>query len=366
MADPRHEKLAKVLVHYSLGVKAGDKVGIFAPIAAAPLVKTVYRELLRAGALVTPRVRFRELETILYQEASDAQLQFISDIERLENEYFDAELYIIADDNTRHLGGIDSSRIAMRRAARQPLSRRSDERAASGDLRWSLTLFPTQAHAQDAGLSLDEYEDFVFNACLLHLDDPVEAWKQQGATQQHIADYLEKHDEIHIVTPTTDIRYRVAGRKWINCDGKNNFPDGEVFTGPIEDSVNGTVHFTYPAVHDGNEVEGVRLTFKDGVVVDAQADKGLNFLNAMLKMDAGSNRLGEVAFGTNYGIQRFSRELLFDEKIGGTMHMALGSAYPESGGLNESGLHWDMVCDLHQGKVYADGELCYEHGKFII
>ena len=185
-------------------------------------------------------------------------------------------------------------------------------------------------------------------------------------SQQHIVDYLSKHNEIHIVTPDTDITYHVGGRSWISACGNSNFPDGEVFTGPIEESVNGTVRFTYPAVFNGQEVEDVRLTFRDGKVVESNAGRNVKFLNDMLDMDAGSRYLGEVAFGLNYGIQHFSKNILFDEKIGGTMHMALGASYPETGGKNVSGLHWDIVCDLRQGKVYADGELCYENGKFII
>ncbi len=215
-------------------------------------------------------------------------------------------------------------------------------------------------------MSLSDYEDFVYGAGKLDLDDPVTAWQAVRAEQQRIADFLEQHDEIHIVAPGTDITYRVGGRKWINCAGTENFPDGEVFSGPIEDSVNGTVLFSYPAVYDGNEVEDVRLTFRAGRVIEARAGRGLDFLNAMLDSDAGARTLGEAAFGLNYDIQRFSKETLFDEKIGGTMHMALGASLPESGGVNESGLHWDMVCDLREGKVYADGQLCYDAGRFIV
>ncbi|MDX1993982.1 MAG: aminopeptidase [bacterium] len=366
MADPRHQKLAKVLVHYSLAVKPGEKVLLTAPTAAAPLFTECYREFIRAGAHVTTRLLLPELREILLKEASDEQLTYVSDLDRIQAEYYDASLYIIADENTRQLSGVDPKRNAMRRAAFQPVNKIEDDRAAAGTFRWCLTLFPTHAHAQDAGMSLSDYEEFVYGAGLLHMDDPVQGWLKQHEEQQRIVDYLQQHDEIHIVTPTTDITYRVGGRKWMNADGKVNFPDGEVFSAPIEDSVNGTVHFTYPAIYDGHEVEDVRLTFKDGVVVEATASKGEAFLLATIDTDAGSRRLGEVAFGTNYGIQRFSRELLFDEKIGGTMHMALGSTYPETGGVNESGLHWDMVCDLKEGRVYADGQVCYENGKFVI
>ena len=214
-------------------------------------------------------------------------------------------------------------------------------------------MFPTNAHAQDAGMSLRDYENFVYNAGLLNEDDPVAGWRKVHQEQQLIADFLNQHDEIHIVAPGTNITYRVGGRTWINCAGTENFPDGEVFSGPIESSVNGTVCFTYPALYDGNEVE-------------SDATKGLDFLNAMLDTDVGSRYLGEVAFALNYNIQQFSKDTLFDTRNKVSMHMALGASLPESGGVNESGLHWDMVCDLREGKVYADGQLCYEGGRFII
>lgn len=366
MPDPRHQKLAKVLVHYSLNIQAGDEFLISSPVAAAPLVREVYREAVRAGAHVTTHLTLDELDEILLREGNDEQLTRISDVVRLENEYYNAFLGIWASQNTRAFSLIDPKRMALRQKAFAPLSKRFLARAAEGKLRWCGTLFPTHAHAQDAGMSLSDYEDFVFTAGLLNLEDPAEGWRKVHEEQQHIADYLGQHNEIHIVAPDTDITYHVAGRRWISCAGTENFPDGEVFTGPIEDSVNGTVRFTYPAVYNGNEVEDVRLTFRNGKVVESSASRGLDFLTSMLDMDNGSRYLGEVAFGLNYNIQRFSKDILFDEKIGGTMHMALGESYPETGGKNESGLHWDMVCDLRQGKVYADGELCYEAGKFII
>ncbi len=366
MADPRHQKLAKVLVHYSLALKPGEKFLIVCPSFAGPLIREIYREALRAGAFVRAHIQLEGLQEIFFKEANDGQLTHISAIEKLEDEYYDAELTVWGSRNTKELSGVDPKRIAMNREAHAGIFKHGLERMAKGELRWCGTMFPTHAHAQDAGMSLSDYEDFVYNAGLLNEEDPVAGWLKVRAEQQHIVDFLDQRDVIHIVAPGTDITYRVGGRKWINCAGTENFPDGEVFSGPIEHSVNGTVHFSYPAIYDGNEVEDVRLTFRDGKVIESSASKGQDFLNAMLDTDAGARFLGEVAFGLNYNIKQFSKDTLFDEKIGGTMHMALGASLPESGGVNESGLHWDMVCDLREGQVYADGNLCYEAGKFII
>jgi len=335
--------------------------------SAAPAIREVYREAVRAGAHVTVRTNIEGLTEIFFQEANDDQLQYVSEVSVFEMEHFNKYLGFQAEQNSKALSAIDPKRLATSGKARQPLQSRMMTRAAAGDLHWCATLYPTNGYAQDAGMSLSDYEEFVYCAELIDQADPIAGWKAVHDTQQHIVDYLTKHDEIHIVTPdNTDITYRVGGRTWMNADGKVNFPDGEVFTGPIEDSVNGTVAFSYPAIYAGNEVEDVRLTFENGRVVDFSARRGQDFLRAMLDMDEGSRTLGEVAFGLNYNIPRFSRRMLFDEKLGGTMHMALGAAYPDTGGLNHSGLHWDMLCDLHSGKVYADGELCYQDGKFII
>ena len=366
MPDPRHQKLAHVLVNYSLKLKPGDKFIIVARSIAEPLIREVYRASLQAGAYVATRITLDGLQEIYFQEANDNQLTHVSDVEKLEGEYYDAFLTIWATQNTKELSGVDPKKMAKRREVRAPLFKRDLERMGKGEMRWCGTLFPTQAHAQDAGMSLSDYENFVFTAGLLNEDDPVAGWRNVYEQQQRIVDFLNQRHEIHIVAPGTDITYRVGGRKWINCAGTENFPDGEVFTGPIENSANGTVNFTYPAIYDGNEVENVRLTFRDGKVIESSASRGLDFLNAMLDTDAGARYLGEVAFGLNYNIQQFSKDTLFDEKIGGTMHMALGASLPETGGVNESGLHWDMVCDLREGKVYADGKLCYEAGKFIL
>ncbi len=366
MLDPRVAKMADVLINYSLEIKPGDKLVITGPPPAAPLIRECVRAALKAGGHPVVNATIPGVDEVLFAEASEEQLRFLPQTLVDEVEYFDARLAIRAADNTKSLSGVDPDRISLWQASRGSLGRRVMQRAAAGELRWCGTLFPTEAHAQDAEMSLAEYENFVWNSCLLDQPDPAEGWRRVRAEQQHIVDYLMGHDTIRIVAPGTEVSYRVGGRTWINSDGKRNFPSGEVFTGPIEDSVDGEVRFTYPAIYTGREVEDVRLRFEAGKVVDARAGRGQEFLRAMLDTDAGARYLGEVAFGLNYGIQRFTRNILFDEKIGGTMHMALGRAYPDTGGKNDSAIHWDLICDLREGEVYADGELCYQNGKFVI
>lgn len=366
MADPRVEKLAQVLVHYSLELRAGQLMRLNAPVAAADLIRAVYREAIRTGAHVLPRITLDGLDEIFLKVANDEQLGYLSPLMVQEVEQIDATLTIWADSNTKALSGVEPTRLAISQKTRQPLLRTFMQRAAAGQLQWCGTLFPTQAHAQDAEMSLTDYEDFVYGAGHLNDDDPVAAWRSVHRYQAGLVERLRTKSELRLVAPDTDLTLSVAGRTWINADGKKNFPDGEVFTGPIEESVNGHISFTYPAVHLGREVEGIRLEFSAGRVVNATARKGGEVLNSLLETDAGARYLGEFAFGTNTDIQRFSRNTLFDEKIGGTVHLAVGAGYPDTGSRNQSGLHWDMVCDLRQGgEVYADGELIYRDGAFI-
>jgi aminopeptidase len=367
MPDPRHQQLARVLVQYSLALKPGDRLIIQAPAIALPLTREIFRAALQAGAYIIAVDTIQdELGEILLQEGSDEQLTYVSELEKFRVECYSARMHIWADENTRSFSSVDPRRMALRQGARRELIKRTLEREARGEARWCGTLFPTHAHAQDAGMSLSAYEDFVFRAGLLDREDPIAAWEAVRAEQQRIADFLETRDELHIIAPGTDLTLRVGGRKWVNCAGKVNFPDGEVFSGPLEDSVNGTISFSYPAFYNGFEVDGIRLTFEQGRVVEATARHNQAFLEAMLATDPGARCVGEVAFGLNYNIQRFTRNTLFDEKIGGTMHMALGASLPESGGQNHSAIHWDMVNDLREGKVYADGKLCYAEGRFLI
>ena len=367
MQDPRIEKLADVLVSYSTGVRRGDLVRIGGGIVSRPLIAAVYRAVLRAGAHPHVQMAPDECAELLLSEGSDDQIRFENPVTQYEVERIDVAIGIWGDENTKALSQTDPQRQALKSQARKKYLDTFLKRAAEGKLRWVGTQFPTQAAAQDAEMSLRAYEDFVFRAGLLHHPDPAAAWREISARQQRLVDYLQGKSEIRFVTPQgTDVRLGVAGRTWINCDGHENFPDGEVFTGPIEDATDGIVCYSFPAVHGGREAEGIRLTFRAGRVVEATATKGEQFLRAMLDQDEGARILGEVAIGTNYAIQRYSKNTLFDEKIGGTFHAALGAAYPESGGRNESGLHWDMVCDLRQGgQILVDGKVISRDGRFL-
>jgi aminopeptidase len=367
MRDPRLGKLAEVLVNYSVGVKQGQLVRIAAPSVAEPLLVEIYREVVRAGGHPMVRMTADELGEIFFKMGSDEQLDYLNPIAKFEIETIDCSIGVWADENTKALTNCDPKRMARNSAARRPIGDIFMRRAAEGKLNWTGTQFPCQASAQDADMSLAEYEDFVFGAGLLNEPDPVAAWKKVSQRQQKLADFLNGKSDYHVVAANgTDIRMSVKGMKWINCDGHENFPDGEVFTGPVIDSANGVVRFSFPAVHGGREVENVRLKFKDGKVVEASADKGEDFLISMLDMDAGSRLLGECAIGTNYNIKRYTKNTLFDEKIGGTVHFALGAGYPETGNANQSGLHWDMVVDLRKGGfAEIDGMKVSENGKFV-
>jgi len=364
--DSRLEKLADVLVNYNVGVKNGQSVRISSAPVAEPLVRELYRKVLQAGGHPLVRISPEELGEIFYKTANDEQLRYFSPIAIYEIEQLDCTIGIWADENTKALTNCDPKKIGVSQAARKPYMEIFLRRAAEGKLHWTGTQYPTHASAQDAEMSLAEYEDFVFNAGMLDRPDPVGAWKKLSERQQRVVDFLNGKSDYHVVAANgTDVRMSVAGRRWINCDGHENFPDGEVFTGPVLDSASGVIRFSFPAVHHGREVQDVRLVFKDGKVVEASASKGQDFLISMLDTDAGSRFLGECAIGANYQIHRYTKNTIFDEKIGGTVHFALGAGYPETGNTNQSGLHWDMVVDLRQGgNIEIDGTKINIDGKF--
>jgi aminopeptidase len=367
MSDPRVAKLADLLINYSLGLRPGQQVRIDGGTVAAPLVRELYRYALRAGAHPRTRIDVEGVDVITLAEALEDQLTYISELDRQDVEQIDAFITIWADRNTRSLTGADPGKISRRIGSRRELINRLWERIDAEEAGWVGTRFPTEGHAQDAEMSLPEYEDFVYGACHVRVDeDPVAHWRGTSADLNARARELETFRELRIVGPDTDLRIGVEGRGWIGADGRLNMPDGEIFTSPLETETEGEIRFSFPAIFHGRGVEDVRLRFEAGRVVAAEAKTANDYLQSLLDMDEGARILGEFAFGLNYEIDRFTRDILFDEKIGGTVHLALGASFKKVGGENDSGLHWDMICDLREeGEVYADGELVWKAGHFL-
>ncbi len=371
MRDARLDKLANVIVNYSTGVKPGQTVRLTGDPIATPLIEALYEKLICAGAHVLIRMAPDRLQEIFYKHASDTQLTHISDLAIREVKTIDVSIGLWAETNTKAMTNVDPKRQAMASSARQPVFKVFMDRAASEELAWVGTLYPTAASAQDAEMSLEEYEAFVFNAGHLNAEDPVAVWQAIEVKQQKVADYLNGKKQARFQAANgTDLTVNVEGMTWLNSAGHKNFPDGEVFTGPNlsapDGGVNGIVRYHFPAVHHGREVHDIELIFEKGRVVDAKASKNLDFLIQMLDQDPGARSLGEIAIGTNYQITRYTKNTLFDEKIGGTFHAAVGAGYPETGNSNVSGLHWDMVCDLREGgTIEVDGEVISRDGRFV-
>jgi aminopeptidase len=365
--DQRAEALARILVRYSTKVREGDVCVIQSTTAAEPLVQAVYEEVLRAGGLAVMQLTTSGAQGAFYELASDDQLDWIPPPTTWAAEKADVRVAILAEVNTRELSNADPKKQARAQKARKHLMETSMRRSAAGEYRWALTLFPTNAYASEAEMSLRDYEDFYYAACLATDGDPVTAWERQSDHVLRLAEWIEGREEVRIVADGTDITLGVGGRRWIPCVGEHNMPDGEFFTGPIEDSVNGEIAFSFPASYGGRTVSGVRMRFDDGNVVDASAEQGEEFLHEMLDTDAGARRLGELGIGTNYGIATGTKEILLDEKIGGTVHLAIGMSYPETGGENSSAVHWDMVCDLRTGgSITVDGVELQRDGRFVV
>lgn len=363
--DPRIGRLAELMVKYSNAVKPGDLVSLTGPVAAQPLLAAIYACCLEAGAFPAYDLESQSFQEALLKKGNKKQLEFIPPWSVQQAETIDCLFKVLGETNTRGLSGVDPAKQQLRLMGLKPVRDVFHRRMDDGSLRWCLALFPTEAHAQDADMSLSDFESFVYTACKVDAADPVAAWRKVRRQQQGMVESLTGTRKVRVVAPETDITFSVKGRSWINCCGTENLPDGEVFTGPVEDSANGTILFSFPACHNGREVEGVHLTFKDGKVVKAQAKKNEEYLHKMLDIDNGARFLGEFSFATNRGIQRFTRNILFDEKIGGTVHFALGASYAESGGQNKSVLHWDMICDLRKGgRALVDGKLFLKDGEF--
>lgn len=359
--------MADVLVGYSLAIKKGDTVHIKGSYVAEPLILALYERCLKLGAYPKIVASLPAAEPLFYRHAADHQLEYVWPTDAWSAENVDVAITIISETNTRALTRIDPERQVIASRARKQLMDTFMRRAAEGTFRWAVTLFPTEAHAMDAEMSLDEYEDFFFRACLVDAVDPVAEWRKVAERHVRLIEWMEGRRELHIEAEGTDLFLDVSGRQWIPCDGNENFPDGEIFTGPIETGTHGHVTFTYPAIYGGQSVEGIRLEFEAGRVVEASARRNEDFLLKTLDVDPGARVLGEIGIGTNYGIGDFSGEILLDEKIGGTVHLALGASYPESGGVNESAIHWDMVCDLRRGgRITVDSDVLMDDGTLRI
>lgn len=365
MVDPRIEKLAKLCVHYSVGLKPRENVIIRGTAMAFPLIQELYKECLLCDAypVILPRL---ETDYTFFKMAIEHQLKYVPPLEKFIAENIDVSIGIFCEPNPKELTSIDPAKIRVRRAAGAEISKTLLRREAEGKYRWTGLPFPISSQAQEAAMSLPEYEEFVYKSCVVDKTDPISEWKNVQKEQEKTCAFLNKTGKIRIVGEDTDLSFKVKGRKWINCSGQKNMPDGEVFTAPIENSTSGTVRFTFPGIFGGREIEDIRLTFRAGKVVKASAEKGNGLLQQLLKID-GAKRLGETAIGTNYRITNFTKNMLFDEKMGGTIHMALGfNPIPDTGGKNQSALHWDILKDMKKGgEIYADDNLFYKNGKFL-
>jgi len=354
------------LVNYCVDLQPGEKLFVQSTTLAEPLIREIYREALKAGGTCDVSMSFREQNRIFYAHADGDQLKHVSPLYQKAIEEYDAYIHIRAPFNLREDSDNNKDKSSQRQQHTKHLNDTYFRRTASKSLKRSLCQFPTIAAAQNAGMSLEAYEQFVYNACKLYDEDPKASWLAVRKNQQAIVDLLNSKETIRYKHKDTDITFSTKGRTWINSDGQTNMPSGEVYTSPEESSVNGTITFDYPAIYMGREVEKVSLTVEDGFIIAWDAEKGKDFLDEIFEI-AGTRRFGEAAIGTNYNIQRITKNILFDEKIGGSIHMAIGQSYSQAGGQNSSVIHWDMIKDMQNGgEIFADEEIIYSNGKFLI
>ena len=365
--DPRFNRLADLLLDYSLEVKEGQTILVRSPIVAEPLIQALVAGAARRGVHLLTQLMVEDHQYLSLTNATDDLLDKMSKVELSLWRQIDGLISISASTNPRELSKVDPAKMARRAVSTKPLYKIIDKRESEGKFKWVIAPFPTPAMAGDAEMSLTEYADFALGACACNKANPVNHWRKVRDQQQKIVKVFNKAKKLHIIGKETDLTMSVAGRTWVNCCGDRNMPDGEVFTSPVENSVEGHIYFDYPACYRGVEVHGVRLTLEKGKVVKATAEKGEDYLLQMLDMDKGARFVGEIAIGTNFNIKQFSKSILFDEKIGGTMHMAVGRSIPESGGQNPSSLHWDMIKGMRDGGRWElDGKVVYRNGKFKI
>jgi aminopeptidase len=375
MSDPRTDRMSRVLVDYSTQIGHGDRVLIEAEPVAEPLVRLLFEHILKNGGHPQLLISLSGLETMTGMDdvflafAEEEQLNFVPSFYKLAYDNFESRIRIHSTCNTKSLTNLDQTKKARRKKATEPVLEAQFKRGATKEFRWVTTLFPTNAYAQDAEMSLAEFEDFVYQAC--HVadpdEDPIAIWKRIEAQQGRVIEALKDHDRVELRGSTCDLTLSIKDRTFVNASGQHNMPDGEVYTGPVEESVDGWLRATYPVVYGGNEIQDIELKFKDGRVVEASAAKNQAFLEQMLGTDPGARYLGEFAIGTNYDIQRHIRNILFDEKIGGTFHIALGAGYPETGSVNKSAIHMDLICGMREGgEIAVDGDVIYRDGSFLI
>ena len=371
MADPRVSKFANVLVQHSARVVPGDRILLEGTTAAEPLLRELYIQILEKGGhphlmMALPGMMPFSQDEMYLTYAKDTQLDFVPTFYKLAYDQFEGRIRIHSATNTKGTSNIDPAKIQRRSKATSVITESQFRRGGAGEFKWVTTLYPTEAYAQDASMSLKEYEDFVFGAVHANEEDPISFWKSVEKKQQSAVDFMKGKNQVILRGPNVDLTLSVKGRTFMNSFGTFNMPDGEIYTGPVENSVNGWVKFTYPANYGGTSVEGAELTFSNGRVGTAKAEKNEGFLLKTLESDAGSRHLGEFAIGTNFDIQQFTGNILFDEKIGGSFHMALGAGYPETGSKNKSSIHWDMICDMRtDSEILVDGELFYKNGQFV-
>ena len=358
------KKYAKLLVDYSLYLKKGEKLYIRSTTLAEPLIKEIYALAIAKGVIVSVEMSFENQGQILLDEGSGEQLKYVSPLYKEAMNEFDAYLYIRAPFNFNHSeNDLEKEKIYMeaRKAYQQTYYRRN----GNGEMKRSLCQYPTQASAELAGMDIKTYSDFIFNSCKLFDDNPKESWENLSKMQAEIVNRLHQFDRIRYKNSKTDIVFSTAGRTWINSDGKTNMPSGEVYTSPVEDSVNGHIFFDFPTMYKGNDLEGIYLEVKNGEIINWKAEKGQEVLDDVFKLD-GTRYFGEAAIGTNYNIKQATKNILFDEKIGGTIHMAIGQSYPQAGGKNKSSVHWDMISNMQKdGEIYGNDTLIYKNGNFV-
>jgi aminopeptidase len=367
MVDSRLERLAAVLVEYGIQVKDGEWVQIRGDASSLPLIRQIHKAVIRSAGNPTLIIDDSYSVRTLLREGSEAQLRWLDPIYDLFAEKGNAIINILGTENTRANSNFDPQRNQIRQIARTGFNQTILQRTAANDFKWVLTQHPNHSSAQEANMSLEEYEDFFYKACFCDRDDPVAQWRRINHIQQQKVDWLKGKHTVRCKGPNVDLELSIANRVFVNASGRQNMPDGEIFTGPVEDSANGWIRFTYPSIVDGSAVSGIELVFANGRVVEASASQNEDLLHAQLNTDEGSRYLGELGIGTNFGIQQFTGNILFDEKIGGTIHLALGLSYPETGGRNQSAIHWDMICDMRDSsEIYVDDELFYRNGEFVI